>query len=272
MYHVPDIRKMVYCRPANAKGAMTYLSLFTGAGGGDLACQHLLGWTCLGYVENDDYCQRTIRQRIRDGLMHDAPQFGDIRAFIRDGYAASYSGMVDVVTAGFPCQPFSEAGNQKGRHDDRNLWPETIEAVRQVGPGLVCLENVPGLLIDPYIRTILRELADGLSDCGGGEIRGIPLSAGYCGALHPRRREWIVANADANSLRPQRFRPATKEPWSREQFERLVQTELRVSIPAGSSGGVSDGVANRMDRLKALGNGQVPRVAATAWRLLTEQE
>ena len=82
---------------------LTYLSLFTGAGGGDLAMQHLLGFKCKGYVEYENYCQEVIKQRITDGLLDSAPIFGDIRAFISEGYAASYQGLVDVITGGFPC-------------------------------------------------------------------------------------------------------------------------------------------------------------------------
>ena len=97
---------------------MRELSLFSGAGGGLLGT-YLLGWIPVGYVEQNDYCQRVIAARIADRILPDAPIFGDIRAFIRDGYAASYQGMVDVLTAGFPCQPFSVAGKRKGGTDKR---------------------------------------------------------------------------------------------------------------------------------------------------------
>ena len=81
---------------------MRELSLFTGAGGGLLGTK-LLGWRPVGYVENSEYCQRVIAARIRDGFLEEAPIFGDIRAFIGEGYAESYQGMVDVLSAGFPC-------------------------------------------------------------------------------------------------------------------------------------------------------------------------
>ena len=81
---------------------MKELSLFSGAGGGLLGTHHLLGWQTIGYVEYDDYCQKVLRQRIKDGLLDAAPIFGDIQGFISGGYAGSYAGMVDIVTAGFP--------------------------------------------------------------------------------------------------------------------------------------------------------------------------
>ena len=87
---------------------MKELSLFSGAGGGVLGTQ-LLGWETIGYVEYNEYCQRVIRQRIEDGYLDEAPIFSDVNAFISEGYADAYKGMVGVISAGFPCQPFSVA-------------------------------------------------------------------------------------------------------------------------------------------------------------------
>lgn len=121
------------------------LSLFTGAGGGLLGTM-LLGWEPIGYVENNKYCQRAIAARIKDGYLPEAPIFCDIQTFNRDGYAESYQGMVDVITAGFPCQPFSVAGQRKGAADERNMWPATLRCIQIVRPKYVFLENVRGLL------------------------------------------------------------------------------------------------------------------------------
>lgn len=106
---------------------MKELSLFSGAGGGLLATHHLLGWETVGYVEFNEYCQKVIAQRIKDGLLDNAPIFGDIRAFVSEGYAASYTGMVDVVSGGVPCQDISSAGGGKelmGRDlECGHIWP-----------------------------------------------------------------------------------------------------------------------------------------------------
>ena len=77
------------------------LSLFTGIGGGVLGSR-LLGWETVGYVEWNEYCQRVIKSRIADGLLDDAPIFGDIRSFIAEGHAEAYAGVVDVISGGFP--------------------------------------------------------------------------------------------------------------------------------------------------------------------------
>ena len=171
---------------------MNVLSLFTGAGGGELAFQHLLtGFRTIGYVEIDDYCQRVIAQRIKDGLLDNAEIYGDIRTFIAEGYAEAYQGQVDVITAGFPCQPFSVAGKQLAEKDNRNLWPETIKTIRIVKPATVFLENVPGLLASEYALTIFRQLREN----GYQTLPPLRLGADDIGANHRRKRAWIVAHS-----------------------------------------------------------------------------
>ena len=166
---------------------MRELSLFSGAGGGLLATQHLLGWTTIGYVEIDEYCQAILAQRIEDGYLSPAPIFGDINQFIGEGYALGYKGMVDVITAGFPCQPFSVAGQQKGESDERNLWPQTRDTIRTIRPRYVMLENVSGLLAHDYIYTILSDLAE-----IGYDAKWTVLGADDVGAPHRRKRWWCV--------------------------------------------------------------------------------
>ncbi|MBW1707990.1 MAG: DNA cytosine methyltransferase, partial [Deltaproteobacteria bacterium] len=176
---------------------MRELSLFSGAGGGLLGT-YLLGFSPVGYVEFSDYCQRVLKQRIKDGVFPEAPIFGDIKAFIGEGYAESYTGMVDVITAGFPCQEFSVAGARAGSSGERNMWPETWTAIRTIRPRAVFLENVPGLLTsgveaDPdidisYFGSILADLAE----IGYSEIRYCILGADDVGAPHRRKRLWIL--------------------------------------------------------------------------------
>lgn len=261
---------------------MYELSLFSGAGGGLLGT-HLLGWRPVGYVEINDYCQRIIAARIRDGILPNAPIFGDINAFNRDGYAAGYSGLVDVVTAGFPCQPFSVAGKRRGADDDRNGWPATIECVRLVQPRYVFLENVPGLLNSGYFRTVLGDLAESGYDC-----RWRVLSAAEVGAPHRRDRLWIVCHSQrGGQSRIDGRRAGAKSAHRRAGVADASSTRLSQPERQRQHGGpvaergwwavepdvdrVANGVAARVDRLKAIGNGQVPAVVAAAWLLLTEE-
>jgi len=114
------------------KQVVRELSLFTGAGGGLLGT-HLLGWRPVGYVEYNEHCQKILNQRILDGILPEAPIFGDVREFCKK-YAKAYKGMVEVVAAGFPCQPFSAAGRQRAADDERNMWPATADVLRKVCP------------------------------------------------------------------------------------------------------------------------------------------
>jgi len=168
---------------------MNELSLFSGAGGGLLATKHLLGWTTIGYVEIDSYCQRILIQRIKKGYLDPAPIFGDIKQFISEGYAEAYQGLVDVITAGFPCQPFSVAGKQQGEDDPRNMWPQTAKTIFIVKPQFVLLENVPG--IRRYVPVVVRNLRR----IGYKVRRPLIVSARDVGAPHLRKRLWIMAYA-----------------------------------------------------------------------------
>ena len=171
---------------------MKHLSLFTGAGGGELGAV-LLGWHTIGAVEWDEYCCKVLRQRQIDGCLEDFPIWNmDIRDF-NARVAASYTGMVDVLSAGFPCQPFSVAGKRKGADDERNMWPATCDIIRITRPPYAFLENVPGLISCGYIGNILSDLAK-----IGYDAKWTCLSAADCGAPHKRERLWIVAHAIKN--------------------------------------------------------------------------
>jgi DNA (cytosine-5)-methyltransferase 1 len=152
---------------------MNELSLFTGAGGGVLGTHHLLGWKTCGYVEWNEYCQRVIAARIADGYLTSAPIFTDVREFVQSGAARQYRGVADVVSAGFPCQPFSVAGKQLAADDERNMWPATRDVIRIVQPASVLLENVPGLVSCGYLGTVIADLA-ALGYVGAGELSELP--------------------------------------------------------------------------------------------------
>ena len=168
---------------------MNELSLFSGAGGGLLASK-LLGWRTIGYVEWEDYPQRVIEQRIKDGHLDDAPIYGDVRTFVSEGYARGYRGVAQIVTGGFPCQPFSVAGKGLAEDDQRNMWPATLDVINEVRPQFALLENVPGLLAHEYTRRIFGDLVE-----SGYDIRWRVLSAAEMGAPHKRDRLWIVAHS-----------------------------------------------------------------------------
>jgi DNA (cytosine-5)-methyltransferase 1 len=169
---------------------MNELSLFSGIGGGLLGTK-LLGWRCVGAVEWEKYPCQVLEQRIKDGCYEPFPIWNiDIREF-NAKYAEIYTGMVDVITAGFPCQPFSVAGKGKAEGDDRNMWPATKRTIAIVRPAFVLLENVPGLLAKDYIITIFNDLAE----IGYEAFPPFKFGADDVGANHRRKRVWILAYA-----------------------------------------------------------------------------
>ena len=181
-------------------GELRELSLFSGYGGYSLGLQ-LAGihTRTVCYVEKDPYAQQILQQRFGDEppTLDPAPIWDDIKTFD----PRPWRGHVDIVTAGFPCQPHSIAG-KRDIDDNRNLWPETLECIRLVGCEYIALENVPGILMadgerQPYGIQILGELAA----LGFSDIRWGVYSASDAGAPHLRRRFWVLAHTDAYGRR-----------------------------------------------------------------------
>lgn len=240
-------------------GVFTELSLFSGAGGGLLATKHLLGWQTVCYVEKDKLSQKIIQARISDGVLDDAPIWDDVTTF--DG--EQWRGIVDCISAGFPCQPYSRAGKGLGSTDERNLWPDTFRIIREVKPQWVLLENVSSLLSYDYVRRIFADLAE-----EGFDIGWTCISAFDVGAPHLRERLWIVAyaNGDGQSITPHVSK--IQNTWGGEHSHRTTwwQTEPALERVAH---GLARGVGQQ---LGPIGNGQVPAVAALAWESLTADE
>jgi len=232
-------------------------SLFAGIGGFDLAARRV-GWTTAWHSEIDPYACAVFAQHFPESR-----NVGDITTWEPDVERDT----VDLVCGGFPCQDVSQAGRRAGIEGTRSgLWEHFARVLRVLRPRYAVVENVPGL----RLRGMGRVLGD-LATIGYDATWDSVASADV-GAIHLRERVWIVACADAIGLRPQGKRPAPKESWTWEQFEGLVQAELRVSVPSGKSGGVAARVPNRVDRLKCLGNSIQPQVAEWIFRQIQEAE
>lgn len=155
-------------------------SLFTGIGGIDLAFQQA-GFEIVYQVENNDYCQQVLQKH-----WPTVTRYGDI-------FGIDTLPTVDVMAGGFPCQPVSNAGQQRGTADERWLWPEFLRLIRQSRPAVVFLENVPGLRTNDSgntFRSILWQLAE-----SGYDAQWAHLRASDAGAPHKRERVFIVAYA-----------------------------------------------------------------------------
>lgn len=257
---------------------MNELSLFSGYGGFSLGLRLAgLDVRTVAYVEIETYCQEIIKARIKDGLLDDAPIWDDIHTFRGE----QFRGLVGIITAGFPCQPHSTAGQRKGAEDERNLWPDTLRVIGEVGPEWVLLENVPGILTNGYAGTVVGQLSEIGYDC-----KWLVVSARDVGASHRRDRWWVLAHARSDGCiwnqptpgrqqsggrRTSRGKPESSNctvafppgPGESERWAEVLREhpELAPAIESPVRN-LADGTPNRVDRLRALGNGIVPAVVA----------
>lgn len=116
---------------------MRLLDLYAGIGGFSLAA-HWLGWETVAFVEKEPFCQKVLRKNFGEGI--------EIHNDIFEFSGKPFRGRIDVLTGGFPCQPFSAAGQRRGVNDERYLFPETLRVIREVQPAWIVLENVNGLV------------------------------------------------------------------------------------------------------------------------------
>jgi DNA (cytosine-5)-methyltransferase 1 len=237
------------------------LALFAGAGGGILG-GHLLGWKTVCAVEYNAYARSVLLARQNDRTLAPFPIWDDVRTF--DG--KPWRGIVDVVSGGFPCQDISVAGKGAGLDGERSgLWTEQARIIREIQPRFAYMENSPALTIRG-LGIVLGDLAEMGFDVEWGVI-----SAADTGAKHDRERIWILADSVRKGWQGDVSKQNTRSSSTQSQFR--FKNRVRDwchSWPAEPAvGRVVNGMAHRVDRLKAIGNGQVPRVAATAFRELT---
>jgi len=161
------------------------MSLCTGIGGLDIALDLAVGARTVVYVEREAFCAAALVAGMESKALGQAPIWDNLAAF--DG--RPWRGKVDIIAAGWPCQPFSVAGQRKGRSDERWIWPDIARILREVRPGLVFLENVPGLLASSGgFGQVLGDLAE-----AGFDAEWCVLGADDVGASHQRKRVFILA-------------------------------------------------------------------------------
>jgi DNA (cytosine-5)-methyltransferase 1 len=236
------------------------LALFAGAGGGILG-GHLLGWRTVCAVEWEPYAACVLAARQNDGILPAFPIWDDVQTF--DG--KPWAGRVDVVSGGFPCQDISAAGRGAGIEGARSgMWKQMARVVSEVRPRFVYVENSPMLTSRGGTRVIGDLTALGY-DC-----RWTVMGAADVGAPIQRDRFWLIASARSNRLQGSKNNRRIGESGTerKKQFEGFPTSEAWLEDASSGRFGSPDGVAARVDRLKAIGNGQVPLVAATAWNLL----
>ena len=159
-------------------------SLFSGIGGFDLAAEWM-GWENLFNCEWEEFPRKVLKHHFPN-----AKQYGDVKEF----NAATYAGRIDILTGGFPCQPYSTAGKRKGKEDERHLWPEMLRVIRECSPRWVVGENVRGIC-SWNSGLVFEEVCADLEACRY-SVQPFVLPACAVNAPHRRDRVWFVAHSN----------------------------------------------------------------------------
>ena len=273
---------------------ITHLSLCSGYEGIGLGLRRVLpNLREIAYVEREGFVAANLVAKMEEGKLDAAPVFTDVKTFPY----AEFRGCVDILSGGFPCQPFSNAGKRQATEDPRHLFPYIRDGIRDCQPRIVFLENVEGIISaktadgESVLQYVLREL-EGL---GYRATAGV-FSASEVGAPHQRKRVFIlgysaeladridegsqgrihggqdtqrqgvnghVGRSCSSSHRGWPSRPG--EPQHEWEEPRVTgQTESRL-------GRAANGSSSRVDRLRLLGNGVVPATAAKAFVTLIQR-
>jgi len=175
------------------KTKLKVLDLFSGIGGFSLGLHSTDIFDTVKFVEFDEFCQKILKKNFPN-----VPIEGDIKNVRGKEFEA------DIIVGGFPCQPFSVAGKQKGRDDNRYLWPEMFRLVKEIKPEFVIGENVQGL-VNLQNGMVLRQVQDDLEG-EGFEVQCFLIPASGIGAWHQRFRVWIVAHSKHNGYLAEKSR------------------------------------------------------------------
>ena len=272
---------------------LSHLSLFSGIGGLDLAAEWA-GFTTVGQCEFANYQTKVLEKH-----WSDVPRWRDIRTLTKESfYDRTGLRTVDVISGGFPCQPFSVAGKQKGKEDERYLWPAMLRVIRELRPRCVVGENVPGI-VKIAAGQVVKDL-----ERAGYHVVVFNFEAAAVGAWHRRSRVFFTGIADisdADGERQQRreqsgtpdaAKDAGEQPpcattgecretadnavcggcdgvARREQSQEFAVGRCWAAEP--DVGRVAHGIPHRVDRIKCLGNAVVPQQAYPIFKALREE-
>jgi DNA-cytosine methyltransferase len=229
---------------------MKHGSLFSGIGGFDLAAEWM-GW------ENVFHCEWNIfGQKVLSHYWPKAETFTDITK----SDFTKYHGTIDIISGGFPCQPYSQAGKRKGKQDERHLWPEMLRAIREIQPRWIVGENVYGI-INWSRGMVVNEIKTDLESAGYTLFTPIIIPACGKNAPHQRDRIWFIIEREVQERRPsQQFnRNFIPDLWDRRSFTRSCFADDGVS-----EGLDTTSISKRKweeSSVKAAGNAIVPQVA-----------
>jgi len=257
----------------NPQKPLTVLSLCTGYGGIEKGLELAgLDFTVVADVEIESFATTNLVKEMEKGWMDPSVIWTNLKTLPLE----PFRGAIDILTGGYPCQPFSRAGRRQGSSDERHLWPYIRRAIDVIRPGWCFFENVEG-----HITEGLFDVLDDLGGLGYTHSWGI-FSAAECGFNHQRERVFILAHP--NGYRSQMPAKITNDQERIESYQDGVWSDY-LPAPEGHLGVWThegfeseplllrgdDGLASWEDRIRLLGNGVVPHTAARAFRyLMTE--
>lgn len=193
-------------------------------------------YRCLGYVERDSYAAASLVARMEDQTLDPAPVWDDLATF--DG--RPWRGRVALLTAGFPCQPFSDSGQKRGLDDDRWLWPHVARIVEEVAPAVAFFENVPPL-VTHGLHVVLADLSR-----LGFDAEWSCLSAAALGASQERDRFWLLAYRHGGGLDSLRWEPG-HDRLPRHDADRPGGPPVEHAPGVNGRTGLHPGAARRVD-------------------------
>ena len=204
---------------------LRHLDLFSGIGGFSLGLEATGGFETVAFCDIEKYCLEILEKRYPG-----VPRYTNIKELNHDTIKTDGVFPIDIITGGYPCQPFSVAGRKKGEKDPRHLWPEMFRLVQELRPSWVIGENVSGH-IKLGLDTVLKNL-----ESEGYAARTFSISASSIGANHQRERVWIIANSERNGLTTSEKRGGFEKTISEQQKREnnAFNSEGASSIPLSS--------------------------------------
>jgi DNA (cytosine-5)-methyltransferase 1 len=228
------------------------LDLFSGIGGFSLGMESTNRIKTIAFVEKDKFCQKVLNKNFKN-----IPIEEDIRNVKGSNYTA------DIVSGGFPCQPFSVAGKRRGKDDDRYLWDETIRVVAETKPKWFVGENVEGI-INISNGTVLQQIQQDLEK-EGFQVQCLVIPASGVGAWHQRKRVWIIGCNVSNSNSNRNTNEIERSNGEKEKVQREHRQEdssawkfIRTNsndVPNTNSGNVETG-CERQRRVRQESEGE----------------
>jgi DNA (cytosine-5)-methyltransferase 1 len=273
-----------------------HLSICAGIGGLDLGLKRAIPTLrTIAMVEREAFCIRHLATKMEEGALDPCPIYHDLLQFPWN----KYRGLVDIISGGFPCQPFSVSGKQQSVNDERHLWPYIRQGVGELRPNVCFFENVDGIsrAKSPCYHSVLHHVLSDLEDLGYTATAGC-FTAEEVGAPHLRKRWFILGMADTlrsgleehghsesdSTVEPSKMAdPDSQRLEGRSQLakQHTHQWPTGQGCPQGpdepprtvepSVGRTANGIPSRVDRLRALGNSVVSQTAEKAYICLAKE-